>query len=99
MDNGPAALRALRAAALNGRRFAAVLLDYMMPQMDGLELARQIREDPTIGDTPLIVLTSGGDLRIDHPLRVIGIHAILTKPIRQAELCRVLVSTIESHTP
>ena len=99
VDNGSAALHALRAAALNGTRFAAVLLDYMMPQMDGLELARQIREDSTIGDTPLIVLTSGGDLRIDHPLRVIGIHAILTKPIRQAELCRVLVSTIESHTP
>ena len=42
VDNGPAALCALRAEAAGGRRFAAVLLDYMMPQMDGLELARQI---------------------------------------------------------
>ena len=90
VDNGPAALRALRAAAAVGKRFAAVLLDYMMPQMDGLELARQIRDDPAIGDTALIVLTSGGDLRIDHPLRAMGIHAILTKPVRQADLCRVL---------
>ena len=39
VDNGPAALRALRTAAARGRGFAAVLLDYMMPQMDGMELA------------------------------------------------------------
>ena len=41
VDNGPAALRALRTAVAQGRRFAAVLLDYMMPHMDGLaSLAR-----------------------------------------------------------
>jgi len=94
VDNGPAALRALRTEAARGRRFSAVLLDYMMPQMDGLELARQIRDDPAIGDTALIVLTSGGDLRIDHPLRAVGIQAILTKPVRQTDLCRVLISMI-----
>ncbi len=94
VDNGPAALRALRTEAARGRRFAAVLLDYMMPQMDGLELASQIRADPAIRDTAMIVLTSGGDLRIDHPLRALGIHAILTKPVRQADLCRVLISMI-----
>ena len=98
VDNGPAALCALRAEAAGGRRFAAVLLDYMMPQMDGLELARQIRDDPAIGDTALIVLTSGGDLRIDHPLRAMGIHAILTKPVRQTDLCRVLISMIGANS-
>jgi CheY-like chemotaxis protein len=69
----------------------------MMPQMDGLELASQIRDDPAIGDTALIVLTSGGDLQIDHPLRDLGIHAILTKPVRQTDLCRVLISMIEAN--
>ncbi len=69
----------------------------MMPQMDGLELTRRIREDPAISDTPLIVLTSGGDLRIDHPLRAMGIQAILTKPVRQTELCRILISLISAH--
>ena len=72
VDNGQAALHVLRTEAARGRRFAAVLLDYMMPEMDGLELARQIRHDPAIGDTALIVLTSGGDLRSDHPLRAYG---------------------------
>ncbi len=97
VDNGPAALRALRTEAARGRKFAAVLLDYMMPQMDGLELASQIRDDPAIGDTALIVLTSGGDLRSDHPLRVMGIRAILTKPVRQTDLCRVLIATIGAN--
>ncbi len=97
VENGPAALRALEAAAAKGPRFAAVLLDYMMPQMDGLELARQIRQIPSIGDTVLIVLTSGGHLHNDHPLRALGIHAILTKPVRQNELCRVLISLIGAN--
>ena len=69
----------------------------MMPQMDGLELARQIRLIPSIGDTVLIVLTSGGHLHNDHPLRALGIHAILTKPVRQNELCRVLISLIGAN--
>ena len=51
---------ALKREAAGGTPFAAVLLDLMMPGMDGMELARQIRMLPGLGDIPLIVLTSGG---------------------------------------
>ena len=44
--NGPAALEALRSAAARGRPFAIVLIDGMMPEMDGLRLARHIRSEP-----------------------------------------------------
>ena len=46
--NGPAALEALRSAAARGRPFAIVLIDGMMPEMDGLALARHIRSEPLI---------------------------------------------------
>ena len=85
-ESGAAGLSALRAGAAEGRTYAAVLLDLMMPEMDGLEFARRLRADPAIGDVPLIVLTSGGDLHLDQPLRELGIGAILSKPVRQADL-------------
>ena len=44
VESGPAALMPeLQAAGHGGTPFAAVLLDLMMPEMDGMELARQIR--------------------------------------------------------
>ena len=46
----------------------------MMPGMDGMELARQVRLLPAHRDVPLIVLTSGGDLGLDMPLRALGIR-------------------------
>ena len=48
VSSGPAALDALRSAAARGRPFAIVLIDGMMPEMDGLGLARHIRSEPMI---------------------------------------------------
>jgi CheY-like chemotaxis protein len=66
----------------------------MMPEMDGVELVRQIRHDPAINEISLIVLTSGGDLSIDQPMRALGISTLLSKPVRQSVLHRALVSLI-----
>ncbi len=94
VESGPAALDALKAAADGGAPFAAVLLDLMMPGMDGVELARQVRMLPALGDVPLIVLTSGGDFGLDLPLRALGIRTILSKPVRQSDLFTALSSVI-----
>jgi PAS domain S-box-containing protein len=98
-ESGATGLSALRAGAAEGRKHAAVLLDFMMPEMDGVEFARLSRADRAIDDIPLIVLTSGGDLGIDQPLRGLGIGAILSKPVRQSELCRALTAMIEENRP
>ena len=95
VESGVAALDALKAAAASGSPFAAVLLDLMMPGMDGMELARQVRLLPGLGDVPLIVLTSGGELGLDLPLRALGIRTILSKPVRQSDLFAALSSVIE----
>ncbi|MGO9597997.1 MAG: response regulator [Isosphaeraceae bacterium] len=94
VESGREALAELRAAGAKGEQFAVALLDLMMPEMDGLELVRQIRQDPAISEIPLIVLTSGGDLSIDQPVRALGISTLLSKPVRQSVLHRVLVSLI-----
>ena len=91
--DGPAALDALRAAAMRGQPFSIALIDQMMPEMDGLELARCIREKPLIADVRMLLLTSGGLPEDTLSLQNRGISVCLTKPVRQSELLNALMAT------
>ncbi|MGA2794467.1 MAG: response regulator [Roseiarcus sp.] len=85
-ESGPRALELLRAAAARGERYDVAILDMQMPEMDGLELAREIKADPAIADVRLIVLSSIGDHGLALASREAGVDACLTKPARQLEL-------------
>ena len=64
-----------------------ILLDIMMPQIDGVELASEIDADPQLQRTPIIFLTALGDARAG--LRIQG-HPVLAKPINVPELIKRL---------
>ena len=64
-----------------------ILLDIMMPQIDGVELASEIGADPQLQKTPIIFLTALGDPRAG--LRIQG-HPVLPKPINVPELIKRL---------
>src|SRR5260370_12374885 len=49
------------ALALLSPAIDLVLLDVMMPDMDGLEVARRIRTDPEYGDLPIVMVTAPAD--------------------------------------
>ena len=87
------ALAALRAAAVAGTPFDIAIIDHLMPGMDGDQLCAEIRQDPQITGTTLVMLTSGasqGELR--HFLDK-GFNGCLAKPIVRAEqLLQVLQS-------
>ena len=59
-ESGEAALAQLGEAARRGDPFQIVLIDMMMPGMDGEELGRRIKSDPQLRTTRLIMLTSLG---------------------------------------
>src|SRR5262245_36409484 len=54
-ENGPQALRALKYAV---RKPSLCIVDYMMPQMNGFELIRELRQREDFRDTPVIMLTA-----------------------------------------
>lgn len=66
--------------------FDLVLLDVMMPGMDGFEVARRIRENPEISDIPLIMVTglSRQEDRL-HAVKV-GVNDFISKPVDKVEL-------------
>ena len=57
-----------------------VLLDVMMPGMDGYAVCEQIRQDPAVGDTPVIMLSARKDPRSRQAGRQAGATYYLTKP-------------------
>jgi CheY-like chemotaxis protein len=88
------ALELMRLAAANGAHYDLAILDLMMPEMDGFELARVIKSDPLVAATPLVLLTSFGQRGDSTTARKAGLAAYLTKPVRQADLFDCLVKVI-----
>ena len=92
-DSGPAALASLWHAVTVGSPFQLVLLDRMMPGMDGHELARRIHHEPALKDTHIIMLSSAGQPEEPRPSDF-GIGRYLTKPVKQSDLMDAIVETL-----
>jgi two-component system sensor histidine kinase/response regulator len=79
------ALAELSRAAAAGRPFDIAVLDLLMPDVDGLELAQRKSADPALAHTRMIMLTSTA--LVDHDaLTRAGIGQWCTKPVRTSEL-------------
>jgi len=70
-----------------------VLLDVFMPDIDGFEVCRRIREEPAWNDIPIIFLSSADDK--DFIVRALALGGVdyVTKPFHQAEL----ISRVRTH--
>jgi PAS domain S-box-containing protein len=93
-EDGPGALQALREAAKRGEPYDVAILDMYMPGMDGIQLARQIRADPDVASTRLVLLTSVGQHGDVQEAQELDIEAYLTKPVRQSELYDALATVM-----
>jgi signal transduction histidine kinase/DNA-binding response OmpR family regulator len=90
--SGPRALELLRKARAEGRPFQLAVLDYHMPQMDGLELARAIKGDPALSDVVLVMLSSVTHRAGTRELEGAGFAAYLVKPVHQSDLMDTLAT-------
>ncbi|HEU0119156.1 MAG TPA: response regulator [Bryobacteraceae bacterium] len=84
--DGRNALAVLENARSRGERFDLIFLDFQMPEMDGVQLARAIHARPALAGTPLVMLTSLGQQSICKSLEEVGIVACLVKPVRREHL-------------
>jgi len=93
--SGEAALAELQRAAAAGAPFQLALIDYMMPGMDGLELAQRIHEATAFSAPPIILISSAADGR-DSPTQrdQAGIARYLLKPVVQSELLDAVLQVL-----
>ena len=86
VGSGQAALDAVKT-----QRFDLVLMDVQMPEMDGLEATRRLREDPTNKHLPVVAMTAHAMESDREKSLAAGMNDHLTKPIDPEELYRALV--------
>jgi two-component system, sensor histidine kinase and response regulator len=90
-SSGKQALTILRSGFSAGKPFRLVLLDMQMPDMNGEEVLREIKIDPDLQKTPVVILTSMGHRGDADRLQSLGGSAYLLKPVRQKELFNTIL--------
>ena len=89
--NGLEALEKLRSGAVpQGRRI--VLLDLNMPRMNGIEFLRELRSDPALAPTPVVVLTTSNNDRDKIDAFNLNVAGYLVKPVTFAEFSDLMVT-------
>ncbi|CAN7442481.1 response regulator [Phenylobacterium sp. LjRoot225] len=93
-DSGPKALATMKNAASVGQPFRLVLLDVMMPGMDGFAVAEQMALSREIGAPALIMLSSAHKDEIARRASAPGVGRFLLKPVRQSELLQSILAVL-----
>lgn len=88
--SGREAIYRAQKAHSDGDPFHSYIIDWLMPQMDGIETVRQIRK--VIGnEAPIIVLTAYDWTEIEEEARAAGVTAFCNKPLFMSDLCNALL--------
>jgi signal transduction histidine kinase/CheY-like chemotaxis protein/ligand-binding sensor domain-containing protein len=98
-SGGAAALEVLRERQAAGMPIPLILLDALMPEMDGFMVAERIRQNPQQAQATVMMLTSAGTAIAAARCRELGISAYLTKPIRQSELLDAICMALGRSRP
>ena len=86
-------------ASLRSKRFDVVLLDVMLPDLDGFEACRRIRATPELADLPILMLTARGD-DVDKVVGLeLGADDYLAKPFNPRELLARIRAVLRRSAP
>jgi len=75
-------------------RPSLILLDLMMPVMDGFQFYREQQSDPTIAGIPVVVMTAGGN--VEAKVQKMGIQAYFRKPLDVDKLFATIERLLEA---
>ena len=90
--SGAEALRELENARHSGTPYRLVILDAMMPEMDGFALAERIRDRPDLASPALVMLSSAAHADHAERSRKCGVACYATKPVKQSDLLDVIMT-------
>jgi PAS domain S-box-containing protein len=90
-----AALMQMQSQASQGTPYDIAILDMQMPDVDGRMLGQQIKSDPLLSQTQLVMLTSLDQQGTAKRMIEQGFAAYLVKPVRQSRLFDCLLSVIQ----
>ncbi len=77
-----------------GQQFDAAILDGIMPTLDGIQLAQNLRSLPAGSSLPLILLSSSGDIPSRDNTDHLQLSATLSKPVKTVQLYEALTTAI-----
>ena len=89
--NGLEALEHLRNGSIPRER-RIILLDLNMPRMNGIEFLRELRQDPELNLTPVIVLTTSNDERDRIEAYNLNVAGYILKPVTFGNFCEVMAA-------
>src|SRR5512145_406060 len=84
-------------AKARSERPAVILVDFVMPKMNGFQVCKTLKEDPEFKDTPIILVTSKGDKVGSKFVDVLGITEYFTKPFQPEELLAKIREVIDKR--
>ncbi|MFY8102167.1 MAG: response regulator, partial [Allorhizobium sp.] len=96
VPDGPAGLDILSAAHAEGLAIDVVVIDYQMPDMNGIDVARAIRDDHRFDDIALVFLTSMDMVGDDRLFESLKIQAHLMKPARANVLRGAIIDVVRT---
>jgi CheY-like chemotaxis protein len=90
---------AVEMARDNKGRYAAILMDMQMPEMDGLEATRTLRADPEFRDIPIIAMTANAMRHDMDACLAAGMNDHVLKPIDRSALVQTLRRWLPRRAP
>ena len=67
-----------------------ILLDVIMPKMDGYEVCKKLKGNPETKDTPIIIFTASGQRDLERKCMAVGANEVIKKPFEATELLEVV---------
>jgi DNA-binding response OmpR family regulator len=92
--DGEAGLAAVRAS-----RPDLILLDFVMPRMNGYQFCRELNADAKLRDIPVILMSAKGDQVGERFVKVMGIVDYITKPFSPEAITAVVQHTVGKYGP
>src|SRR5512143_1544865 len=83
--------------AVRAQRPALILLDFVMPRMNGYQFCRELTADAKLRDIPVILMSAKGDQVGERFVKVMGIVDYITKPFSPEAITAVVQHTISKY--